>query len=728
MAGATDEPPSDSGSDDSRSQSTSTRRGGGGKKLPYDLPTMNLPIFFLWVLPLFCIALFSRNLADVTPKTIPVPPSPRRKPNPPTPSSASPVEAPSPPASLPASWPTDYKKQIRTIQKRRRSIPGFAGNIHAEVQKATVGSKKRNDKQKQTMTSTSTTRTEPNSPTANNDSPRQQLQNRISELVDAYNSGGKDLMQGILAADAMRMYDMQYHEGGTYEQPALELYGELVEKAWEQRGRVSGLSNSSCNDEVSLDYSEKSPDGVLCALYSGWGKMFYMSNMFERAVEAYNGCLEKIDPMYLDAVNSRGSSLIVLGRYEEAGRDFLKVINEDKNRFFMDAFTGLARVLEAKEEVVEGGWDTVVEPIEELIMMLSPQGNDPNAASVLGRLHHVLFTYNEAKTKDYSTAFHHLSLAHKFKLATLPKWSGEMEKMKVDQIKSIFRRGFWSQEMGSSTKVPIFIIGFVRSGSTLLERILDAHPSIAGTGENSVFNGRLDDIRNQIVKASNIGGDLGKVTKRLGDEVVEEMERRWKVIDANTGKESNEDLVSEPLRLADKMLTNYYNVGFIEMLFPNALILHVAREPMDSIFSAFKHNFPSGTLDYTSDIQGVADLYEAYRAVMDHWEEVLPGRVTHIRYEDMVNDFEGVARAIIAATGLPWHDDVLQFHKKKHAVNTYSSTQVRKGIYKSSMKSWMRYEKELRPLVKKVGARVRYDLATTVPGYTKPSPETTKRE
>ena len=154
------------------------------------------------------------------------------------------------------------------------------------------------------------------------------------------------------------------------------------------------------------------------------------------------------------------------------------------------------------------------------------------------------------------------------------------------------------------------------------------------------------------------------------------------------------------------------------MLYPNALILHVVREPMDTLFSAYKHEFPSGTLDYTCKFESLAELYRAYREIMDHWDAVLPGRVTHIRYEDMVNDMPGVAKKIIEATGLPWDETVLDFHKKKHAVNTLSTTQVRKGVYKDGMKSWMRYEKQLKPLASMIGALVDYDLATSLKGYT----------
>ena len=296
-----------------------------------------------------------------------------------------------------------------------------------------------------------------------------------------------------------------------------------------------------------------------------------------------------------------------------------------------------------------------------------------------------------------------------------------MEAQKIAATKSIFHRGFWPPNVGSSSKVPIFIIGFVRSGSTLLERVLDAHPQIVGTGENSVFNGRLDDIRNKIVETSMIGDSnaLTSVIESLADGVVDEMKQRWEMVAAAEDRAAGE---TDPQRYVDKMLTNYYNVGFIHMLFPNALILHVAREPMDTIFSAYKHEFPPGPLDYTSEFSSLAELYHAYRDLMEHWDRELPGRVTHVRYEDLVHDMPGVARKIIEATGLEWDDSVLDFHKKKQAVNTLSTTQVRKGIYKDSLQAWRRYEDHLNPLVNLVGERTAFNLKTTLKGYQAPVP------
>jgi len=110
-------------------------------------------------------------------------------------------------------------------------------------------------------------------------------------------------------------------------------------------------------------------------------------------------------------------------------------------------------------------------------------------------------------------------------------------------------------------------------------------------------------------------------------------------------------------------------------------------------------------------------MYTNYRNIMDHWDRVLPGRVTHTRYEDMVDNMPSMAHAIISATGLSWEDDVLNFHKKKQAVNTLSSGQVRKGVYKDSLQSWKRYQHYLQPLVDMMGPYVQHEFETTLEGF-----------
>ncbi|KAL7547553.1 hypothetical protein ACHAWF_010845 [Thalassiosira exigua] len=579
----------------------------------------------------------------------------------------------------------------------------------------------------------------------------QQMEARIKELRDKYEASHgtpSEYLVAIQYADFLKYRDATINDGGTHQMEAIHVYSraiDLLEAIWRDKmakgegvrlPEIPNRNYEGLSQEMFLDYDSKSIEGILCATHTNLGKVYFMANMFERAVQSYEECLS-YDHNYLDSLASRGQTLIILGKYDEAGRDYKHLLEKDHDRVFIDAITGMAKVLTAKEGAIPGGWNFLTALLMQELPLIehahdqSKSSNNNQGikhyADALKRMHHAMFAYHDVKTKNASEAWKHLSAGNQYKISTIAPFDAETEKIRVSKVLSVFVPNFFPEGIGSQTRTPIFIIGFVRSGSTLLERILDAHPLIVGTGEDSVFNGRLDTIRNEIVKASMAGDHsvLQKKVKQLADDVVTDMKARWEVINANLHsedgeKDENDDSKSKqpyPARFSDKMLTNYYNVGFIHMLFPNALILHVAREPMDSIFSAFKHDFPPGNLDYTSEFAGLAQLYHSYRDVMEHWDKVLPGRVTHVRYEDLVTDLPNVAPKLLKAAGVPWDPSVLEFHKKRHAVNTLSTTQVRKGVYSHHLKGWKRYEQFLQPLLDLVGDRVKYDLKTTLPGY-----------
>ncbi|KAL9190319.1 hypothetical protein ACHAXT_007530 [Thalassiosira profunda] len=582
----------------------------------------------------------------------------------------------------------------------------------------------------------------------------QQMEAQIQQLkaqYDASRGTPSEWLAAVRYADFLRHRDVTIHDGGTHQMEAIEVYSRAISLLEDVRRKkiakgdavrdvnvaLGGMESgyTGLNRELFVDYDAKSTEGMLCAAHTNLGKVYFMSNMFERAVQSYEACLA-YDENYLDALTYRAQSLVILGKYEEAGKDYVRVLEKDTERIFIDAVTGLAKVLAAKEDAVEVGWEFLVTLLDtelprqkeayEQVKLAGNAGGMKHYADGLKRMHLALFAYHDIKSKNTAEAWKHLSMGNEYKMSAVAPFDDAMEKERVERVKSVFTPTFFPEGIGSKTRTPIFIIGFVRSGSTLLERILDAHPLIVGTGEDSVFNGRLDTIRNEIVSASMAGDPrvLHQTVKKLADDVVADMKSRWEVIDANMHNEDEEggqskDDQPDPTRFADKMLTNYMNVGFIHLLFPNALILHVAREPMDSVFSAFKHDFPPGGLDYTSEFRGLARLYHNYRDIMEHWDKVLPGRVTHVRYEDMVTDLPNVAPKIIEAVGVPWDPTVLDFHKKKHAVNTLSTTQVRKGMYSHHFKGWKRYEEFLQPLLDLVGSRVEYNLKTTLPGYTK---------
>ena len=655
-------------------------------------PSMSVALFVTWILPVLIIAIASRFGVNTEPPAVKLNNRPISidtssiNPRPPSsPSSRKNMagmmmskKKKSTPSPAPThNHPTSYKALLEDIQSRNRlwkpkrasskqSAGGVSQGFTEESSKESKPSLDISSRPSPPVTpiksqpltpstikssSDSDTTTSTGASARSKDPERVQLEKTIERLREMF-ANNPNVRTAIDLADHLRHKDIKYHDGGMGQQEALDAYQFAIDEtlkekeAKQAKGEATNLAQSSVGSttadvpsELLLDYSQKSIDGLLCALYTNMGKLLFMANMFERAVDAYTRCIE-IEPLYLDAVGSRGSTQIILGQLKEAGNDFMTVIQHDKKRFFNDVFTGIAKVLVAKEEVVPGGWDPVLEVLNPLLAQhesniafmdnANPQVKQHHAEA-LNRLHHVLFEYHDAKTKNRDEAWYHLTEGYKHKMSVVQPYNFGQEAQKLATTTTVFNANFWPPGIGSSTSVPIFIIGFVRSGSTLLERVLDAHPLIVGTGEDSVFNGRLDQIRNEIVKSSLTGNaeELVDVVQTLADSVVDDMRIRWKAIDANTSppKDGSSKERVEPQRFADKMLTNYFNVGFIHMLFPNALILHVARNPMDVLWSAFKHEFPPGGLDYTSEFKSLGHMYRMYRLVIDHWDAVLPGRV-----------------------------------------------------------------------------------------------------
>jgi len=161
-----------------------------------------------------------------------------------------------------------------------------------------------------------------------------------------------------------------------------------------------------------------------------------------------------------------------------------------------------------------------------------------------------------------------------------------------------------------------------------------------------------------------------------------------------------ERLAPTASRVVDKMPGNYLNAGFIHLALPNASIIHVVRDPVDTCISCFSHLFAPGELNYTYDLAELGRSYLRYQALMAYWHQVLPpGRILDVRYEEVVANLEGMARRIVAHCGLEWDARCLAFHQTKRPIRTASVTQVRQPIYTSSVGRRLDYEAFLAPLL-----------------------------
>jgi hypothetical protein len=232
---------------------------------------------------------------------------------------------------------------------------------------------------------------------------------------------------------------------------------------------------------------------------------------------------------------------------------------------------------------------------------------------------------------------------------------------------------------------PIFIVGMPRSGTTLIEQILASHPSVFGAGELTTL-GEIAPKAAHLIRASTNPEATLVGLRQLGQQYLDHV---WK-------------LAPGVRAITDKLPGNYYLLGLIHLLLPNAKIIHCLREPMDSCFSCYALLFRTGH-HYSYDLETLGRHYLRYRKRIEHWESVLPPRrILNARYEDNVADPEREARRMLDHIGLDWDPACLRFYETKRAVSTASVAQVRKPMYSNSVARWKRFEKHLSPLLKTI--------------------------
>jgi len=148
----------------------------------------------------------------------------------------------------------------------------------------------------------------------------------------------------------------------------------------------------------------------------------------------------------------------------------------------------------------------------------------------------------------------------------------------------------------------------------------------------------------------------------------------------------------------DKNPNNFLHVGLLHLILPNAKIINARRHPLDSCLGSYKQLFAQGQ-PFTYDLTELGEYYVQYQRLMDHWHEVMPGKVLDVQYEDVVADLEGQIRRILDYCELEWEESCLRFHETSRSVKSASSEQVRQPIYKSAVNTWRHYESHLGTLI-----------------------------
>jgi tetratricopeptide (TPR) repeat protein len=264
----------------------------------------------------------------------------------------------------------------------------------------------------------------------------------------------------------------------------------------------------------------------------------------------------------------------------------------------------------------------------------------------------------------------------------------KIEKQIAEQIKYCTTELFENRgHLGLNVADPIFIVGLPRAGSTLLEQILASHSQVDGTMELHNILGLASRLRGRNTNENQYPKNLNEINqdyfKRFGQQFID---------DTRVYREQAPFFI-------DKMPNNFLHVGLIRLILPNAKIIDARRSPMACCFSGFKQLFAEGQY-FSYSLEDIGRYYQAYLALMAHWNKVLPDFVLTVNHEDVVDDLEKQVRRILDFCDLDFEQSCLEFHKTKRHIKTPSSEQVRQPIYKSATEQWRHFEQYLAPLKK----------------------------
>ncbi|GMG87817.1 tetratricopeptide repeat-containing sulfotransferase family protein [Biformimicrobium ophioploci] len=262
----------------------------------------------------------------------------------------------------------------------------------------------------------------------------------------------------------------------------------------------------------------------------------------------------------------------------------------------------------------------------------------------------------------------------------------------MGQIASIFSKAT-NPAHGCQSAEPVFILGMPRTGTTLAERILASHSRVTAAGELSNFGAEMTRLVHETsggrvkTKAALIEASAQLNFKKLGEAYIE----------------STRPVSGQTAHFIDKLPFNYLYIGLIRAALPNAKIINLVRNPMDTCFSVYKQLFRDA-YPFSYNLDELAEYYISYRRLMKHWRQVFPAAIYELHYEKLTENPSGETERLLDYMGLEWEEQCLEFYKNEEASTTASASQVRKPVYSSSVGKWKHYETQLAPLAERLQA------------------------
>jgi len=355
-----------------------------------------------------------------------------------------------------------------------------------------------------------------------------------------------------------------------------------------------------------------------------------------------------------------GTWLLNQGRFEEAN-DFFEAMIREK----ADPAYGYYGLMLSRKLKGTGEDNAFVAEMESLLEPALRSRSEMYLRYALGRA--------EEQRKRYEEAMSHFDAANRIAFAMhragQPNDPAQFAEEHA-QIRRVYEANRHLAKDGNPTQAPIFIIGMIRSGTTLLDQIVSSHREVVSGGELRFW---LEEGRRLVLQ-----------TDPLAAENLRDLAAEYVTY--------SRLLAGESERITDKMPLNFAYAGLMHLAMPNARFLHIRRNPIDTCLSIWTTYFAQGAI-FAYDKANIVAYYREYLRAMDYWREALPAdRIFELDYEELIADPARVVPQAIEFCGLPWDEACLHHDQNQSAINTPSRWQARQPIYKTSVERWRRYE------------------------------------
>jgi len=500
---------------------------------------------------------------------------------------------------------------------------------------------------------------------------QEELEEAMEAYADAYEIDS-DNVELCVAIGKVWLETSEHGEAASWFQKAISLDSENILAQCGLAEIVTNNGNLQQAFELLTPLLEKEPDNIEVLI--SMSDALWEDGDAEAALEHLKH-VQQLQPERIALRAKIGQILSSSGDVDKSIEEYQSTLDQNPN--CIPALSGLATSQRGKLD------EANVKTMETMLT------NKKLRSGARASLHSGLAYYYDSKQQSEKAAEH-------MKQANLNQWDNrskrgwEYEPKKHEEHTTQLIKAFDSdyfervKDIGNPDKTPVFIVAMPRSGTTLTEQILARHSKVLGIGErnfagqsfNKFIHTGQDDKEKDFTNLQTINRDeITSISKRYLAQL-KQLKEKAKLPDAQ--------------HVVDKMPDNYNLLGWILTLFPNAKIIHAARDPRDVALSCWMTQF--GSIRWACHPEHIVHRIQQYQRIMNHWRKVIPEKFIEMNYEDLIANQEKESKRLIEYIGLDWEEDCLKFYESDRLIRTASITQVRQPIYKKSVAKWKRYE------------------------------------